>query len=146
MNPNKGRTIQKTAFLEICLTDGSRIQAKAFTPIQGRLIELLNDDRQFLPLETADGQVLAIAKAAITQVTLPGSDASVYAGNDPFAVLNVRPGISADELKKTYHELSMANHPDRIKSFGLSGDFLELATRNMARINTAYAQILKTLN
>ena len=146
MNPNKGRTVQKTTFLDIYLTDGSRLQAKVFVPIQGRLIDILKDERQFLPVETVEGEVIAIAKATIKQLTLPRSDATVYAGNDPYAVLNVRPGTPAEEIKKIYHELSMANHPDRIKSFGLGADFLELATKNMARINTAYAQILKTIN
>jgi DnaJ-domain-containing protein 1 len=146
MNPNKGRTVQKTSFLDITLADGSRMQAKVFVPIQGRLIDVLNDERQFLPVETVEGDVVALAKTTIKQVTLPRSDATLYAGNDPYAILNVRPGTSADEIKRIYHELSMANHPDRIKSFGLGADFLDLATKNMARINSAYAQILKTIN
>ena len=146
MNPNKARTVQKSAFIDISLTDGSRMQAKVFIPIQGRLIDILNDERQFLPVETVEGEIVALAKSSIKQLTIPRADATVYSGTDPYAILNLRPGISTDELKKAYHELSMANHPDRIKSFGLGPDFLDLATKNMARINTAYAQILKNIN
>ena len=144
-NPNKGRTVQKTAFLDVALTDGSRMQAKVFVPLQGRLIDVLNDERQFLPVETAEGEFVALAKASIKHLTLSSAD-TTYAGNNPYAILGVRPGLALEEVKKAYHELSMANHPDRIKSFGLGADFLELATRNMARINTAYAQILKNAN
>jgi DnaJ-domain-containing protein 1 len=128
------------------LTDGSRLQAKLFLPIQGRVIDVLNDDRQFLPVETVDGEFVALAKTSIKQLSISNAEATIYAGNDPYAILGIRPGLPPEEVKKTYHELSMANHPDRIKSFGLGGDFLEVATRNMARINTAYAQILKNTN
>lgn len=143
MNNNKGRTTQKTAFLELSFADGSKLQGKIFVPIQGRLTDVLNDDRQFLPVETASGELLAIAKSSIKHVTIPGSEAAIYKGNDPYTVLGVKEGVSSDELKRVYHKLSKANHPDLIKSFGLGADFQQLATQNMARINNAYEQLSK---
>ena len=140
---SKTRTVQKTAILEFSLADGSTLHGKIFVPVQGRLTEVLNDERQFLPVENADGGVVALAKSAIKHVRLSEVEAAAYKGNDPYTILGVREGASDEELKRAYHQLCFVNHPDRIKGFGLSSEYQELANLNMARINTAYAQILK---
>lgn len=144
---NNSRTLQKTATLvEISLTDGSSLLGKLFVSPQGRLSDVLNDDRQFLPVEGADGTVFVLAKSAIKQVSLPVSEVVSYRGTNPHSILGVPAGASHDELKKAYHQLCMINHPDRIKGLGLSTEFQELATKSMARINTAYAQALKAIS
>jgi DnaJ-domain-containing protein 1 len=140
------RVVQKTAILvEITFDDGSVVLGKMFVPHQGRLTDVLNDDRAFLPVESSDGTTMALAKSAIRQVSLPVAETASYRGSNPYLVLGVREGVSPEDLKKAYHQLSMANHPDRIKGFGLGQEYQDLATRNMARINSAYAQILKTM-
>lgn len=63
----------------------------------------------------------------------------------PGAFLGVQEGVTADELKQTYHNLVRTHHPDRMKSLGLGGDYQELATKNMALIDDAYAEVLKKL-
>ncbi len=143
MHNVKGRAVEKTAFLEFSLADGTTFEAKIFVPVQGRLTDVLNDERKFLPVETADGQLLALAKSAIKYVSTPDPEAAIYRGTNPYAILGVKEGASAEELKAAYHQLSMANHPDRIRSFGLGEDFQELATLNMTRINQAYALLAK---
>lgn len=143
---SNSRTLQKTAVLvEISLADGSVLVGKVFVSLQGRLTDVLNDDRAFLPVEKTDGTSLALAKTAIKQVTLPVAEAAAYRGTNPYLILGVREGVSAEELKKAYHQLCLFNHPDRVKGFGLSADYQELATQNMARINAAYAQVLKKI-
>ena len=144
MNGNS-RIVYKTPILvEIALNDGSTVFGKLFVHPQGRLTDVLNDEREFLPVESPDGAVFALAKAAIKQVTLPAVKAVVYHGKNPYLILGVREDASEDELKKAYHQLCLANHPDRIKGFGLGADFQELATHNMARINNAYAQVMRS--
>ncbi|HXJ00649.1 MAG TPA: J domain-containing protein [Micropepsaceae bacterium] len=144
---NNSRTLQKTAVMvEISLNDGSRLVGKLFVSPQGRLSDVLNDDRQFLPVEGTDGTMFVLAKSAIKQVTLPVAEIAAYRGSNPYLILGVQEGATLDELKKAYHHLCMANHPDRIKGLGLTSEFQELATKNMARINNAYAQALKALN
>ena len=146
MNSNS-RTLQKTATLvEISLADGTSILGKLFVSPQARLTDVLNDDRSFLPVETTDGVFLALAKSAIKQVTLPAPQAPAYKGNNPYLILGVKEGASHEELKKAYHQLSMINHPDRIRGFGLGADYQELATNNMSRINNAYSQALKDIS
>jgi DnaJ-domain-containing protein 1 len=141
------RAVQKTAILvEISLADGSVILGKIFVSHQGRVSDVLNDDRAFLPVESSDGTTCAIAKTAIKQVSLPVAEtAAAYRGGNPYLVLGVREDVSPEDLKKVYHQLCLANHPDRIKGFGLGVEYQDLATRNMARINSAYAQITKRL-
>ena len=71
---SKGRTVQKTAILEFSLVNGSIFYGRIFLPIQGRLVDVLNDDRQFLPVESVDGAMLALSKASIRHVTLTGTE------------------------------------------------------------------------
>jgi hypothetical protein len=138
----KERAVQKSAVVELVLANGDTLRAKFFLSVQGRLTDMLNDDRQFLPIETPEGEILALAKSSIVQVSMPGAERKVYRGDNPYLILGVREGATAEELKSAYHKLSMLNHPDRIKGFGLSDDYQELATLNMSRINSAYAQLV----
>lgn len=141
------RKIPKTKILvEIVLDDGQSVHGTVFTSPQGRLTDVLNDERQFLPVDRADGTFIALAKSAIRYVTPLAAEGTAYEGSNPYQILGVREGVSREDLKKAYHQLSMENHPDRMKGFGLGADYLELATRRMARINEAYARILKSLD
>lgn len=144
MNP---RVIAKTAvFVDICLDDGTTFSGNMFVQNQARLSDVLNDERKFLPVQMTDGKYLAISKTAIKHVTLPSVEtAAAYKGSDPYKVLGVKQGVSVEELKRAYHQLLMANHPDRIKGFGLSSDYQELGTKNTLRINEAYMSLLKTI-
>jgi len=75
----KARTAQKSLDLEFSLADGSIFRGKIFVPVQTRLSDVLNDHRQFLPVESEDGVLLALAKCSIKYVTLldPKSPAMV---------------------------------------------------------------------
>lgn len=139
----KGRISTKGVAVEITLLDGSLVCGKLFVSVQGRLTDLLNDDRAFLPVERRDGSFVALAKHTIREVLLPGSEAAAYKGSDPYAILGVSEGVSAEDLKKAYHHLCALNHPDRIRGLGLSAEYEQLATQNMMRINGAYMQITK---
>ena len=144
MHKISSRTIStKSISVEISMLDGSNLSGKLWVPIQGRLTDVLNDDRDFLPVESRDGALIAIAKSAIKQILLPAAEASTYRGNDPHAILGVQEGASPEELKRAYHRLCASNHPDRIKGLGLGPEYEDLATQNMIRINTAYAQLSK---
>ena len=67
---SKTRTAQKSLDLEFALADGSSLRGKIFVPVQTRLSDVLNDSRQFLPVESSDGVLLALAKSSIKHVTL----------------------------------------------------------------------------
>jgi DnaJ-domain-containing protein 1 len=139
------RKVKKSAILaEIRLVDGSILWGNLFASAQGRITDLLNDDRKFLPIETAEGKFVAIAKSAIHTVSLQSSQPPAYEGSDPWRILGVGEGASADELKQVYRQLCRVHHPDRIRGLGLGPDYQKLATLNMARINDAYTQLMKS--
>lgn len=143
MHAQSSRVVQRSAIpVEILLTDGSLLRAKIFVPVQGRLSDVLNDERPFLPLET-EGQFLALAKASIRHVTLPRTEMAPRPSKCPYAALGLQEGAPFEEVKRAYRQLCAAHHPDRVKGAGLAQDFVDLATQNMARINNAYEQILK---
>lgn len=133
----------KAISVEIALLDGSSFSGKISVPIQGRLSDVLNDDRSFVPVECPDGSFEAIAKQAIKRVSLPSPEPAAYLGNDPYLILGVHKYASPEVVKKAYRRLCALHHPDRIKSLDLGPEHETLATQNMARINNAYATIVK---
>jgi len=136
------RAVHKNAIpVEITLTSGKVLGAKVFLPVQGRISDLLNDDRNFIPVE-CDGECLALAKISIAQVRMPSAQAPQRKGC-PYSILGLPEGASIEEIKRAYHEFSRANHPDRIRGAGLSQDIVDFANQNMIRINAAYAQLTK---
>jgi len=140
---SSSRLIQKNAVLvEITLTDGTSLLAKVFLPMQGRISDLLNDERLFLPVE-CDGEHLALAKTAIKQVRMPSAKGASRS-KSPYSVLGLAEDASIDDIKRAYRELCTANHPDRVRGAGLGEDFVEFATQSMVRINNAYAQLNKS--
>jgi len=138
------RVVQRNAVaVEITLTDGTSLQAKVFLPMQGRISDLLNDERCFLPAE-CDGEHLALAKNAIRQVRMPAPHSPLRT-RCPYSVLGLREGAAVEDIKRAYRELCTANHPDRVRGAGLGAEFVELATQKMTRINMAYAELTKSL-
>ncbi len=136
------RTVQKNAVaVEIIRTDGKSLHARLFLPAQGRISDLLNDDRKFVPVE-CNGEYIALAKTSIMQVCMASGQAT-HRKRCPYAVLGLAEGVSIEEIKKAYHEISWANHPDRVRGAGLGRNFIEFANENMIRINAAYAELTK---
>ncbi len=50
------------------LNDGSSLKGNFFHNPQERIIDMLNDDRHFLPFADNDGVITVVAKAAITSI------------------------------------------------------------------------------
>ena len=131
----------KLTSVEISMNDGSSVSGKIWVPIQGRLSDVLNDDRGFFPVECRDGSLIVVAKTAVKQILVPPEE--VLCRGNPHSVLGIREGASPEEVKNAYHRLCAAHHPDRIKGLGLGADYEDVATQNMVRINSAYTQLTK---
>jgi len=58
---------------------------------------------------------------------------------DPYAVLGVRPGASADEITKAYREQMRRYHPDHVAHLG--DELQTLAHRKTLDIQRAYGEI-----
>jgi DnaJ-domain-containing protein 1 len=142
MQKMNARAVTITA-VEIVLFDGTSVAGRICVPAQGRVSDVLNDERDFIPVECRSGAFVALVKKAIKQVTLPVGETASYRGSDPYRILGLIKGVPNEEVKKAYHRLCAMHHPDRIKGLGLGDEYEELATRNMVRINSAYTSMLR---
>lgn len=69
----------------------------------------------------------------------------VAIAEDPYEILGVARGASADEIKKHYRKLARDLHPDKQIAAGVPEEMVELASDRLARINVAYEQVMKGL-
>ena len=105
-----------------------------------RVIDTLNDDREFLPFERPDGTLIIVAKKTILRLS-PLEIGRQVDSRDPYDLLGVPMTASDAEVQEAYHRAVGAVHPDRVHSLGLPADFLEMATRKAAQLNDAYRKI-----
>jgi DnaJ-domain-containing protein 1 len=131
--------------VEIELDDGETLTGSIWLKPQGRLSDMLNDERAFIPFETTGGKFMMLKKSAFTSVAPVSESVSVYEGNNPFQILGVSDNASPEEIKQAYHRLCAENHPDKLNAAGLSPDYVDMATSRMTRINDAYRRIREQL-
>jgi DnaJ like chaperone protein len=60
---------------------------------------------------------------------------------DPYRILKVSPEATDAELKTSYHKLVAENHPDKFIARGVPAEFVDIATKKLAAINSAYEEI-----
>ena len=119
--------------------DGEEIVYMFVNPTE-RVIDTLNDEREFLPFERPDGSVIIIAKKTIRRMSPMELKREVDA-HDPYDVLGVKLTATDEEVHQAYTSAVAAVHPDRLNSMGLPGDFMEMATMRAAQLNDAYRKI-----
>lgn len=67
----------------------------------------------------------------------------IIAKRNPYDVLGVKSSVSNDELRSQHRRVVAENHPDKLIARGLPKEFVSIATKKIAAINEAYAQIRK---
>ena len=139
-DPNQKITKQKLE-VQIELDDGARLLGFLFVKQMQRLLDLLNDERSFLPFQTSDGLVIHIKKTAITKITELDQEVEQAAITDPYDILGVSPRAGYRELKKAYHDLCARHHPDKLASLGLATEYVDLANSQIVRVIDAYRRI-----
>jgi DnaJ-domain-containing protein 1 len=128
--------------VELELDNGTRLLGSLFIKPMQRISDLLNDQRQFLPLQTSDGLIVQLQKAAIAKVVQLNQNVERDSISDPYEILGVAQSVSNEALKETYHSLCSAYHPDKLLSLGMSTEFIDLANSRIIRIIDAYRRIL----
>jgi hypothetical protein len=123
------------------LADGTNLLGFLFVKPMQRVSDLLNDHRQFLPLQVTDGPIVHLHKSKIAKVTQLTQEPDSGETFDPYEVLGVSPAASDEMLKETYHSLCSAYHPDKLQGLGLPSDFSEIANSRIVRIIDAYRRI-----
>lgn len=129
--------------VEVHLDDGSQLLGKLGVAQGERVSDLMNDQRQFLPVETSTGNIVILRKAVIAKVVPLDQhmDKGKGKATDPYEILGIPRNINDEDLNRSYRRLSVENHPDKLQASGLSSDFVEMATSRMIRINDAYHRI-----
>jgi hypothetical protein len=124
------------------LEDGTNLLGFLFVKPMQRISDLLNDHRQFLPLQVTDGPIVHLHKSKIAKVTQLTQESETEEAFDPYEVLGVSPAASDEKLKEAYHNLCSAYHPDKLQGLGLPSDFSEIANSRIVRIIDAYRRIM----
>lgn len=128
--------------VEVQLDDGSQFLGVLSLSQGQRVSDLMNDERQFIPIQLPGGSVVIQRKSAIAKVAPLDQHIDQDKISDPYDILGVPHTVSDEELKRYYRTLCSENHPDRVQSSGLSPQFVEMANSRMIRINDAYQRIL----
>ena len=125
--------------MRVELDDGIERLLTLFIAPGTRVSDALNDNRQFLPFETADGATELIRKEAIRRIV--PMESTTRPGRGPYDILGVPETASDAEVKAAYHNAIAPVHPDNIQALNLPPDFVALANRMAAQANEAYAKI-----
>ena len=131
---------------QVYLDDGKQFLGVFFVSRGQRISDLMNDERQFLPVGMSGGSVIFLRKTVIFKVVPLDQHIEQDEISDPYDILGVPKRISDADLKRFYRKLCSENHPDKVQSSGLSPQFMELAHSRMVRINDAYERILSMRN
>jgi hypothetical protein len=126
--------------VEVELDDGRVLILFVFVTPASRVIDMLNDEREFMPFETSDGSIVIYRKSAIRRLS-PLFAAERMASRDPYDIIDVPHKASDHEVHEAYRKAIASVHPDHIQALGLPDEFIELATRRAAAINDAYDKI-----
>ena len=102
--------------------------------------QLITDSE--LDIANQVAQFLEIPESIHSQIRSPyvqfHSDTDKY-----YAVLGIKKGVTADELKKAYRQATKTHHPDRVQHLG--EDLRLIAEEKIKQINEAYSILSKQL-
>jgi hypothetical protein len=132
----------------VTLQSGLEQSGHVWVAVGARLADLLNGNHAFVEFSPRDGGDVLLNKQSIAQIAaleVPRNDQLARAQDthdlDPWQVLGVEKGASAEMLKAAYHRLARAYHPDRLAGLELPGEMLTYANAMLARVNLAYRQL-----
>ena len=141
-----------------------------FLDADERLIDLLNDDRAFIPVRRDDGATVIVAKSNIVSIVernvateANGRDEAQGADHfhaesaeqekseperprrtfDPYKVLRIAPDATIEEIRRAYKARIKAVHPDTLSGLELDDEIQKAAMTAAQRVNFAYNKILK---
>jgi hypothetical protein len=140
-----------------------------FLDADERLIDLLNDDRAFIPVRRDDGATVIVAKSNIVSIVerniaadaggrdeAPGAEHAQHDSAerekseperprrtfDPYKVLRIAPDATIEEVRRAYKTRIKAVHPDTLSGLELDDDIQKAAMTAAQRVNFAYNKIL----
>ena len=134
---------------EIDLDDGRKLIAAVFVSASRTIGEELNAAGGFIEVEAQDSQRTFLPKQSIRaakpiRVPRPESlERRVRQGDafDPYTTLGIARSADREAIKRAYHTLAKAYHPDRLTALGVPQEIVDYATAMSKRINAAYSAL-----
>lgn len=121
-----------------------------------RVSDLLNDDRGFIPVESAAGEVRVISKRAIMEIEIlekdgpaerrdaGGSDVVVLGGGNAYDLLGVEPDADDGVVRAVYLDKMNSIDVDRLQQVSPNLDLIRAAQIIRDRYAAAYDSICHT--
>jgi len=152
----------------IRVSDEEPFEASVFLRPDERLIDLLNDERAFIPIVGPTGRAMIIAKTNIISVIERDAGNSENESKeeqnqsseqqeedhsaprktrrpvpfDAYMILRVSKDADLDTIKKAYKERLKAVHPDALEALDLDPDLKHAAILSTQKVNRAYQEII----
>ena len=135
---------------ELVLDNGSELIGHLLVAQQRGVIEELNAAGGFAEFEAMDktrsylakSSIRAARSASLTKVERLDNRFREGTTFDPHAVLGVPRTADREAIRKAYHTLAKAYHPDRLQAIELPQEIVDYATAMAKRINAAYSALL----
>ena len=134
---------------ELVLDDGRELLGHLLVTSQRGIGEELNAAGGFAEFETLDRKRAYLAKNSIRSAR-PAAIAKVERLDhriregvpfDPHVVLGVPRDADREAIRRAYHTLAKAYHPDRMQALDLPVEIVDYATAMAKRINAAYSAL-----
>ena len=134
---------------ELVLDDGRELIGHLLVSHPRGLIEELNAPGGFAEFETVDRARAFLAKSSIRSARsaavakVERLDHRIREGVpfDPYTVLGVPRTADRETIRRAYHALAKAYHPDRLQVIELPQEIVDYATAMAKRINAAYSAL-----
>jgi len=139
------------AQVALTFADGRSETVSVRLPLSSKLNEALNNADSFLDVVNGEGKQYFLAKSGIARVELlevPKASqtnllrrVSDNGGFDPYQVLGIDRGADAETVRRAFHAMSKAYHPDRFAGIDLPKEMKDYAAAMIVRLNLAFEQI-----
>ena len=144
------------ATVKVHLVGGEPFDAVVFLTFGDRLIDMLNDERNFIPVKKTDGSVVIVAKRQV--ISIVEADAvdpeeevereeverqHARRRLNPYTLLRVEEDASMEEIRAAYRARLKAVHPDTLAGLDLDDEIAEAALKSTQRVTFAYRKIIR---
>lgn len=134
---------------EIVLDDGRNMSGHLLVTGPRGILEELNAAGGFAEFETHDRTRSFVAKSSIRSARSTSAPKVEPLGHrvreggpfDPYAILGVPRNADRDAIRRAYHNLAKAYHPDKMQAIDLPTEIVDYATAMAKRINAAYSAL-----